>query len=356
MMPSLEEEIKAIEEEIRKTPYNKATQHHIGKLKAKLARLREEKESQKGGGTRLGIKKSGDATVAIIGFPSVGKSTLLNVLTNAESKIGDYYFTTTEAIPGIMEYEGCRIQILDLPGILSGASSGKGRGKEIISMARIVDLLLLMVECGEEEKINLILEELYNAGIRINQKQPNVVVKKRDRGGINVEFSRNIEMDEEMVKAIAREYFINADIVIREEMNEDRLIDAFSKNRVYIKAIGVANKADVYRYNKKKIGGVDIIPISAKTGYGIDLLKKKIFEKLELIRVYMKPEGKKVEDAPLILKKGATIGDVCRKIHRDFVKNFRYAQIWGSSATFPGQRVGKNHVVMDGDIITLVAR
>ena len=355
MMPSLEEEIKAIEEEIRKTPYNKATQHHIGRLKAKLARLREEKTKQKGA-ARVGIRKTGDATVAIIGFPSVGKSTLLNMLTNAESKIGDYYFTTTEVIPGMMEYKGCRIQLLDLPGILSGASSGKGRGKEIISIARIVDLLLLMVECGGEEKINLILEELYNAGIRINQRQPNVIVKKKDRGGIHVEFSKNVGIDEETVKAIAREYFINADIVIREEIDEDRLIDAFSLNRVYMKAIGVANKVDVCDCKIKKIGNIEIIPISAKTGYGIDTLKEKIFEKLELIRVYMKPEGKKVEDIPLVLKKGATIEDVCKKIHRDFVKNFRYAQIWGSSAIFPGQRVGKSHTVKDGDIITLVAR
>lgn len=355
MMPSLEDEIRAIEEEIRKTPYNKATQHHIGRLKAKLARLKEEKTSQKGV-TRIGIRKTGDATVAIIGFPSVGKSTLLNMLTNAESKIADYYFTTTEAIPGVMQYKGCKIQTLDLPGILSGASAGKGRGKEIISIARIVDLLLLMVECGGEEEVKVIVEELWNTGIRINQRPPNVVVKKRDRGGIHVEFSRNAGIDEETVKAIAREYFINADIVIRGEINEDRLIDAFSSNRAYIKAIGVANKADVCSCKKKRVGNIEVIPISAKTGYGIHALKEKIVEKLELIRVYMKPEGKKVEDIPLVLKKGATIHEVCKKIHKDFVKNFRYAQIWGSSATFPGQRVGKNHQVKDGDIVTLVAR
>ena len=97
---------------------------------------------------------------------------------------------------------------------------------------------------------------------------------------------------------------------------------------------------------------IEILPISAKTGYGINTLKERIVERLELIRVYMKPEGKKVEDSPLVLRKGATIHDVCKKIHRDFVKNFRYAQIWGASASFPGQRVGKNHLVKDGDIIT----
>jgi len=355
----IDEEIRQLEEEIQKTKYNKATQHHIGKLKAKIARLKDEKMKQKGGGgggAGFGIKKTGDATVGMVGFPSVGKSTLLNRLTNAESKTGSYDFTTTSVIPGVMEYGGCKIQILDLPGIISGASEGKGEGRKIISIARVVDLLLIMVDAGDMSQLDFIKKELHRAGIRINQKAPDVTVKKKDRGGISVELSRNAKIDEDTARNIAQEYLINADIVIRGNVDEEKLIDALSGNRVYIPAVAAINKIDLHP--EKEIGEDEkTVMISARTGLGIEKLKERIFESLSLVRIYMKPEGGDADmEHPLVLKKGADIEDVCRKIHREFVKNFRYALVWGPSASFPGQRVGMHHAVMDGDVVTIVTR
>jgi len=355
----IDEEIRQIEEEIKNTKYNKATQHHIGKLKAKLARLRDEKLKQKGGGggAGFGIKKTGDATVGMIGFPSVGKSTLLNLLTNAESKIGSYDFTTTSVIPGVMEYEGCKIQLLDLPGIISGAAEGRGEGRKIISIARVVDLILIMVDAGNLSQLNFIKEELHNAGIRLNQKPPDVTIKKKDRGGISIEISKNAKIDEEMAKNIAQEYLINADIVIRGDVDEEKFIDALSGNRVYVPSITAINKIDIYKNVHDIPKDERTVLVSAKTGFGVNELRKKIFEALSLVRIYMKPEGGNADmEHPLVLKKGAKIEDVCRKIHRDFVKNFRYALVWGPSASFPGQRVGINHVVKDKDVVTIVTR
>jgi ribosome-interacting GTPase 1 len=139
-MATIEEQIKALEEEILGTQKNKSTEHHLGRLKAKIAKLKAQQELQraKSGATgkRFYIKKSGDATVAIVGFPSVGKSSLLNYLTGSRSEVGDYNFTTLEVIPGVMEYRGARIQILDMPGLIHGASRDKGMGKEVLTAAR----------------------------------------------------------------------------------------------------------------------------------------------------------------------------------------------------------------------------
>ena len=179
MDSSIEDQIKKIEDEIFNTQKNKATEHHIGKLKAKIARLKDEVEKRKSQGAKgkgFSIKKSGDATVGIIGFPSIGKSTLLNKLTGASSKIGDYDFTTLDAIPGIMKYKGADIQLLDLPGLIKGASEGKGRGREILSAVRNVDLAMLMIDAQHLDHLSLIENELYGAGLRLNQKMPDVVL------------------------------------------------------------------------------------------------------------------------------------------------------------------------------------
>src|SRR5436309_13880683 len=134
---------------MKKTQINKHTEHHVGLLKAKLAKLRADLETStasKGGGGAFEVKKGGDATIVLIGLPSVGKSTILNRLTNAKSKVASYAFTTLTVVPGIMRLNGADIQILDLPGIISGAASGKGRGRRVLSVALNVDLILLVLD------------------------------------------------------------------------------------------------------------------------------------------------------------------------------------------------------------------
>jgi small GTP-binding protein len=351
----IEEEIAKIEEELKNTKYNKATQYHIGLLKAKLARLKEKQENigKKGVGAKLGVKKSGDATILLVGFPSVGKSTLLNKLTSADSKIGDYDFTTLDVIPGMMEYNSALIQILDVPGIIEGASSGKGRGKEVLGIVRNADLILILID--KIDQLPVIEKELYNAGFRLNEKKPDVVIKKSDRGGIKISGIKTKNIDEKMIKVILQERGIhNADVMIREDVTLDRFIDATCTNRVYFKAIVVFNKIDLLSEKEREMLPKDFLRISSLTGEGIEDLKKIIWEKLGLMRIYMKKIGKDPDmEKPLIIKEGSTVFDVAERIHKEFAKRLKYARIWGPSAKFNGQKVGIQHMLKDKDIVEL---
>lgn len=363
---SIEKQIKDIEDEIFKTQKNKATEHHIGKLKAKLAKLRDEVDRRKSAGAKgrgFAIKKSGDAAVGLIGFPNIGKSTLLNQVTDAKSRVGDYDFTTVDAIPGMMKYNGAKIQILDLPGLISGASEGRGRGREVISAVRNVDLILFMIDAQHEDNIEIMNQELYKAGMRLNQEKPDIVIKKTNKGGINVTSTVKLtHLDESLIKTISSEYLINADIVVRENITEDQLIDIFSASRIYVPVIVVINKIDLVsekelqkKINNIKQRGWKVVAISALTGVGINKLKEMIFSELKFIRIYMKPVGKQADfNTPLILKQGNIVENACLKLHRDFKKKFRYASISGPSAKHDIQKVGLDHVLQDGDVLTIV--
>ncbi|WP_292463720.1 GTP-binding protein [Methanolobus sp.] len=359
---SINEEIISVEEEIRKTPYNKATSFHIGRLKAKLARLRDEvikKASSKSGGEGYSVRKSGDATVTLVGFPSVGKSTLLNKLTGANSQVGAYEFTTLDVIPGVLEYKNATIQILDVPGLVKGAASGRGRGKEVIAVVRNCDLVLFLMDVFHPQHYQVLTQELYDAGIRLNQKHPDVVIKRQDRGGVTISSTVDLEMPDELIKTILGEYKIhNAHVLVRESINVDQLIDIIMGNRVYVPAIAVVNKvdmADEYVLKKCKREFPDATYISADKEKNLQEVRDVIYDALDFIRIYLKPQGGPADlEEPLIVRSGTTIGDICDRLHRDFRRKFRYALIWGKSAKHPGQRAGLDHVLRDKDLLTLI--
>lgn len=358
---STREKIEELEAELKKTQYNKATEHHFGVVKAKIAKLRDklEEESKKKKGTGFAVKKSGDATVIILGFPSVGKSTLLNSLTKAQSKVAAYEFTTLDVVPGLLEYNFAKIQILDIPGIIKGAATGKGRGKEILSIVRNSDLILILVEAKHPEHYPSILKEICDAGIRINQSKPDIKINKKPKGGISIGNTVKLKISKKTIQDILKEMKLNnADIVIRSPADIDILIDSVLGNRVYIPAITIITKVDMVNKERREQLIEEIKPdllVSAEKGEGIEELKEEIFQKLNFIRVFLKEVGKKPDlDVPMIVKKGTTIEDICNRIHREFVKKFRYAKIWGKSAKFPGQVFLKvNKELEDGDILEI---
>ncbi len=355
-MSSIEEQIAAIEQEIRDTPYNKATQAHLGRLKAKIARLKERQEtkgSQKGDG--YAPKKAGDATCVLVGYPSVGKSTLLNMLTNARSPVGAYDFTTLDVIPGAMVHNGAHIQVLDVPGLVGGAAVGRGRGKEVISVVRNADLILIVIDVFHEWQLSVLKAELHDAGIRINEHPPNVAVLKRARGGIVItRVVRSSKLDDATIKAILQDFRIhNADVIIKEDIDMDQFVDTLMPSRRYIPAIIVVNKID----QREDPVGFGDIQVSAEKGTHIDALKDLIFQKLDFMRIYLKPPGRAPDtESPLIMRRHATVGDVCAALHGDIRRRFRYAQVWGKTVRHPGQRVGAEYELVDDDIVTIIAQ
>jgi len=363
---SYDRKVKELEEELSTTKYNKKTQGHIGLVKAKLAKIKEDyqkKAAAKGGGQGFSVKRSGDATAIMVGFPSVGKSTLLNAITNANSPVGAYAFTTLTCIPGLLEYNHAKIQVLDVPGVVEGAATGRGRGKEVLACAQSADLVIVIVDVFHPEHMSVVKNEIYETGLRMNQKPPRVKISKKVRGGIDLGLTVKLtKIDEDTIKGILKEFRLeNSSIVIREDITDDQMIDAIEGNKKYVPAIIVLNKIDMVEHGElervKAIVKPDIC-ISAENRVNTEALKSLIFRKLEFMRVYCKEIGKKADtDVPMIMRRGNTLRDVCLKLHKDFISKFRFARVWGRSARFPGMVIRKlEHVLEDNDVIEIHLR
>ena len=135
----------------------------MGQIKAKLAKLRRElidgpKGGKGGGEAGFDVKRTGDARIGYVGFPSVGKSTLLSKMTGTFSLAADYEFTTVTTVPGVLFYEGAKLQMLDLPGIVEGAHEGRGRGRQVIGVARTTNLIYMVLDCTRTLEHKTILE------------------------------------------------------------------------------------------------------------------------------------------------------------------------------------------------------
>jgi hypothetical protein len=367
----LEEEIEELREEIANTPYNKSTEAHIGRLKAKLAEKKEKLENQSsaGGGQGYAVEKTGDATVALVGFPSVGKSTLINALTNADSETGSYEFTTLDVNPGMLQYRGANIQILDVPGLIEGAAGGRGGGKEVLSVVRTADLVVFVLSVFEIEQYDRLSEELYANKIRLDTSPPSLSITKSGRGGLKITKSDAVDLEEDTIESVLREHgYINADVTIRGDVTIDELIDGIMDNRVYLPSIVTVNKADLIDRDylptvesELRDHGLDpeeVTFISAEEEKGLDALKDEIWDGLGLVRVYMDKPGRGVDyDEPLVLREGAsTVDDALTKLGSSFEERFRFARVTGPSAKHDEQQVGRDHELQDEDVLRMVVR
>ncbi|MFB6114908.1 MAG: OBG GTPase family GTP-binding protein [Candidatus Nanohalobium sp.] len=357
----IDDRIQELEDKLEKTPVNKATETERGRIKGQIAELKEEKQKkQKGTGETSGyaVKKKGDKTVALVGFPSVGKSTLLNQITNADSDTGAYEFTTLDVNPGMLKHKGANIQILDVPGLIGGAADGRGGGTQVLSVVRNAEFVIIMLD-REEMREDEIKSELYDAGIRINKEPPNMKVEKKGKGGISISTTVDLDIEEETIKQIMQQRgYTNAEVIIREQMDLDRFIDGLMENRKYVPAITTVNKADMLSEEEREEYEEEYeLLMSAETGEGLEQLKDEIFEGLSLIRVYMKEKGGDPDkEDPLIMTEGATVEDALEELPGDMKDRFKDAKVTGESAKFPQQKVGMEHKLMDEDILQLNLR
>ncbi len=359
----LEGKLDELKSEYSKTKYNKATDKHLGILRYKIAKIRREiiEASKKAHGQGFFVKKSGDATVAFVGFPNAGKSSLLNILSNARSKTAQYAFTTLSVVPGMMLYRDAHIQLFDLPGLIEGAHSGKGRGSEVISAAKSADLIVFVVTVEKPEDLDVLISELSFFDIKINKKEPDIQVSAtKENIGTKIEINKS-RIPNKVIAEILSDFGIhNAKVRIWDDVSEDEIISLLAKRSKYTRAIVALNKIDLnqgYAKIAERINSkfsMETVPISVTNSRNIDELKAAMYRNLGLMRIYLKPELKNADISPITVRSGSSVKGVARILHTKLANELKCAYITGASVKFPNQRVGIDHILQDGDIITFI--
>ena len=304
---STQEKIVALEEMLAVMPKHKGTDHLKGDIRKRIAKLTQSSE-RKAGTQRTSMvpPKEGAAQVVIVGLPNAGKSQLVASITKAAPVVADYPFTTQTAIPGMMEFENIKIQLVDMPPMVSGSAPFW-----VPPTLRRADALLIMVDLSDAP-----LDQLVDISMQLEEM----------RIGIG-----------------------------REKPEEE-------PGWTWKKAIIVGNKLDIAEENgtadlqalrNEYEDQVPVLGISAKNGTGLEDLRLKVFEVLDIIRIYTKTPGQKADlNDPIILKRGSTLADAAEDVHKDFLAKLKFARLWGSGK-HDGVMVKRDHVLEDGDVIEL---
>jgi ribosome-interacting GTPase 1 len=303
---TLQEKVVALEELISTVPKHKGTDKIRADLRRRLSKLREEsfRKKKSGRGDLYTIEKQGAAQMVLVGFPNSGKSSVLASLTNAHPVIADYPMSTVLPLSGMMPFKDIQFQLVDLPPIGNETTDGWVSG-----ILRIADMLILVLDLSEDPVIQteLLEEQIFNWRIPTLKKG---------------------EYPEK------KEHLLNKPLVI--VANKNDVADADEKLTLLTQRY-----KDIY----------PVVSISVKKRKGFEVLERTVFENARIIRVYAKQPGKAADiDTPYTLPIGSHVIDLAALIHKDFVKNLKYACIWGSTK-FDGQRVQKDYILQDRDIV-----
>lgn len=368
------EKLRLLQEFLGLIPKHKGTSKLCAQTKRQIATLRKEiaeKEQRRAGkgGPKFFLQKEGAAQIVILGETKVGRSSLLTAVTNAKAEISDYPYTTREPIPGMLSYKDIQFQIVEAPALVEGAAEGRAWGLQTLGLARNADGLILMVDLSQnpENQLSLILNELEKARIVVQKPKGEVQIQRLHMAvGLSIfVLGRLTDCSLNDVKEMLKSYgIVNAIVKIFGEVSLDDVEDAIFESTNYRPAIIVANKLDVAGATEKLEtlkkfvdGKIKIFPVSCKNGFGLKNLGAEIFDALEIIRVYTKsPSDKAPSPKPFILKRGATVSDLAKQIHSDFLNRFLHAKVWAERLSFSPQKVGLSFVLEDGDIIELHAK
>jgi ribosome-interacting GTPase 1 len=302
------EKIEALEHMLAVMPHHKGTDHLRADLRSKIAKLTDEGQRQHGGARAnvYSVRKEGAAEVALLGCPNSGKSQLLAALTDATPKIASYPFTTQVPFPAMMPYENVHVQLVDLPPLVAGGTPAWVR-----PIVRQADLLLVVVDLAEDP-----LADLDTA---------------------------RAELEAMRVEAVASAPAQAPDAWVLQK-----------PTLVVANKLDVPGAAEVYELVEEACQGrLPTRAVAAATGLGVEELRRDLFDRLGIVRVYTRAPGQPVDRSrPFVLRRGETLEDLAASIHQDWPERLRYAQVWGSGK-FQGQRVSRHYAPEDGDVVEL---
>jgi len=301
--------IVALEEMMSTIPKHKGTDKLRAELRRKLSKLREDQQKKKGAGkheSEFHIEKEGAGRVIIIGAANAGKSSLLAAFTNALPAISEAPFSTWTPLPGMMLIDDIQIQLIDTPPLSKEIAQ-----PELFDLIRSADLILIVVDLQATP-----FQQLEDSLKLLNEHK--IIPKQRQ--------SRTV--DERRIQFIPVLVIVNKD-------DDNQCDEDFKVFKELLKT------------------ELPLLPISTANNRNFEKFRNKIFESLEIIRIYSKPPGKDVDlTKPFVIKKGSTLEEFAGKVHHDFQQKLKTARVWGSTV-FDGQLVGKDHILNDKDIVEL---
>ena len=372
----LKERIETLEEYISLVPKHKGAERLLANAKTTLSKLKAEQEQErlarKGTGEKWMVPKESDVQVAVAGFPSSGKSAFLNFLAGKDVfELGTYPFTTFRPEVATTQAKGAIIQLVDLPALVEGSAEGQANGQKVFAQIRNADIVTIIIDLSTDpvEQLKVLLSEFKKARIKLNEYKSKIRLEKTSGIGIVTINPDFFPGGRETLMTYLQSLRINSAIITLDEpITEEELFDFLRIKSVTIPAVIIATKGDApaskNNFNllkdfldKKYRGRFEIIPVSIKfSGSKVnnpDIITEKLFQTVGFIRVYTRNDEGEVATKPIVLKKGSTVFQVAEKLGSNFVKNFRYAKIWGSSIKFDGQRTGIDHELFDQDIIQI---